>query len=126
MGDLVDNLVGGVIVLAILLGVVLAILSCFADIGFDAGYGEHIGYIGEIEETGIFWNPMNVKVLSAVPTMSQVDTVWHYGMKKELRELALNYSKSKTLVQVKYTTERFVWRWEYYNRDIIVDIKPAT
>lgn len=112
------------IVLIVLLVVVIPLLLHSCDFGLDVGTGKQAGYIAEIEESGIFWRPPELRLLNIIPTMSEGDTSWHYGIDPKLKETALEYSRTNTPVTVHYRVERFVWNWEYANRVIIYNIEP--
>ena len=112
--------VGAVIIFALILMGVFSII----DFGLDTGKGKQAGYIAEIEESGIFWKPPDVRLLNIVTTMSSTDTSWHYGIEPELKETALHYTRSNEPVEVEYEVRRFTLNWEYSNRVVIVGITP--
>ena len=110
--------------LFVLLGFFLLVWVC-TNIGLDIGKGRQTGYIGEVERSGIFWRPPEVRLISVNPTFSEYDTAWHYGIEKNLAPLAEEYVRNHTKVTVYYRVERHVWSWDYANRDIIYKIEPV-
>lgn len=115
-------------IIAIILGVIfliaVVVFSILFNWGLSTGTGEQAGIIAEVEESGIFWNPPQIKLISITPTFSEDDTVWYYGADDEFAELAKTYMINQTPVVISYEVELFTKRWEYDGRVIITDIKP--
>jgi hypothetical protein len=106
--------------------VCLLLLACsfFATFDFSTGSGKQAGYISEVERTGIFWRPPEVKLISIMPTYSGADTVWYFGASDEMARKAEAFSKNNTQVIISYTKRMFVWNWEYTSNVLIDDIQP--
>ena len=92
-------------------------------VSFGSGEGDHIGYIADIENYGILWKPTRVNLISVVPTFSERDTSYDYGIEPELVDLAKMYQKENKKVKVYYTTKYFVWKWDYHSNTIITNIE---
>lgn len=123
--DFMDYVIWVVIGVCILFVVGLFILAVIpAHVGLDRGHGKQIGYIAEIEESGMIWRPPEVRLLNIITTMSDFDTSWHYAIEPELLEVARSYQKSNTPVEVEYEVHRWVWYWDYSTREVITNISP--
>jgi hypothetical protein len=104
--------------------VLILICSFFATFDFSTGSGKQAGYVSEVERTGIFWRPPEVRLISIVPTYSGADTVWYFGASDEMAKKAEMFSKNNTQVIISYTKRMFVWNWEYSSNVLIDDIQP--
>ena len=115
---------GGFLIWVILIIFSLWLINNFVSFGLDSGEGKQVGYIGEVEESGILWRPPEVRLLNIITTMSRSDTSWHYGIEHNLKDEAIKYQNENTPVEVTYEVRRIAWRWEYANRIIITQIQP--
>lgn len=119
-----DVFFGTIIIMIIIAAVASFGALTFYDVRLSTGFGEQSGVISEVEESGIIWNPPQIKLISIVPTYSSKDTVWYFGADEELTDLAKMYMNNQTPVVISYEIKRCVPRWEYDNAVIITDIKP--
>ena len=112
-----------IIVFGIIILVAIVVFSCF-DFGFDSGAGSQTGYISEVDHHGLFWQPTAVRLISIMPTYSESDTAWHYGIKdQEIATVAQQAMKDHKKVTVYYETHFFVWSWDYAYRSVITKIE---
>lgn len=109
-----------IVVIAIVCGFVF-LLAPF-DFCFQSGRGTQSGYIAEVEETGYLWRPAIVRLLNIVPTYSEKDTMFDYGIEPELVDLAKGYQLNQSPCSVEYTIRHFKWDWEYSDIVVITNI----
>jgi len=119
-----DNFPIVLIGLLLLSVVALVFVSIFISFGLSSGGGEQVGYISEVERNGIFWRPVEIRLISIEPTYSQTDTAWYYGsISDDITEKAVMHMKNHDKVIVKYETRLLVTNWEFSNRVIMTDIE---
>ena len=123
--DILIRILSVILYILPLFALMLVIVSILADYGFHTGQGEQIGYISEIKESGIVWRPPEVKVISVNPTFSEHDTIKYYGVTKTMVKSAEKYANEHRKVIIYYKIHRFVWYWEYANRNVIYKIEPV-
>lgn len=120
------DLIGISLILTLGIVVILIGVGTFYSLGFDSGVGEQTGYISEVEQSGVFWRPAEIRLISIEPTYSSTDTVWYYGTpNQEITDKAKNFMKTHEKVIVKYEIRHIAERWNYANRVIITDIIPV-
>jgi len=109
--------------MVMILSIVGLLIGGSGFVGFDQGSGEQIGYISEVESNGIFWRPVEIRLISIEPTFSNSDTVWYYGSPStEITEKAMRCLKNHAKVTVKYETFQYVEPWSYSHRTLIKEI----
>ena len=107
-------------------GIILVGLFISMSIGgysFASGSGNHIGYIADVENYGIFFKPTRVNVISVVPTFAAKDTSYDYGIEPEIKGQIIQFQKDNKKVKIYYETKHFIWRWDYYSNTIIYKIE---
>ena len=103
---------------------VLVIFAIFFNFGLDTGEGTQIGWVAEVIESGVFWRPPLIKIISNEPTFSQSDTILYYGVaSKNLANRAREYMKTKEKIIIDYEVRQLVNNWEYASRIVITDIR---
>lgn len=101
-------------------------IASIIHISVEPGYGQQIGYITEVENSGIVWRPDEIVLIGSEATFSSSQTSWEYASSSpEITELARQYLKNHKKVVVQYETVLFVFGWEYSHATRITGIADA-
>ena len=116
----------GLVFIAVIIGVPMAFNSVF-HISLSPGSGEQIGYISEVSNSGVVWQPTAIDLINSEPTYGGAQTSWRYGSAgPEIDAAAREYLNRHEKVIVTYETRVLVFGWDFAECDIITGIKPAS
>ena len=95
-------------------------------IGVAPGNGQQIGYIAEVENSGIVWRPDEITLIGSEATFSEAQTSWDYASNSpEITDLARTYLKNHKKVIVHYETVLVAYGWEYSGATRITGIEEC-
>lgn len=113
---------------------VICVACCLGTIGFffsvlislNPGTGQQIGYIAEVENSGIFWRPDEIVLIGSEATFSNSQAAWEYASASpEITRMARYYLKTHEKVVVEYETVLVAYGWEYSHPTRITSIRLA-
>lgn len=121
-----DNVGFWIVIVGMIFLIVVAAFGIIIHINISPGIGEQIGYIAEVEKSGLLWQPVNIVLIGSEATFSESQTSWNYASaSQEVTDIARKFLKSHEKAIVKYETSTWVFSWDYSSAVKIVNISPA-